>query len=224
VTEKSKQDPAPAEKGKAPAAHPEVLSKRTLDLLLNLSPDDLIRLNPDPEVIKGRARRPGGWLHAPAHFELFAATNRRLTRVAEWANLHISRVDRVQVSLIKGTKLLIIQAALTEDLTAIVVNRYAGSSSIWINLIDLLAEAGLTVQTGYRERYEVAYVPKESLVWPGLVIDLGQSKERRVESGAKKKPGQTGEAEPAAVAKEAKPSPKTESEPPAEGPAEAAEG
>jgi len=58
---------------------------------------------------------------------------------------------------VKGTKVLVIQAASADDLTAIAVNRYIGSSSIWINLIDLLGEAGLMVKTGYRERYAVAF-------------------------------------------------------------------
>ena len=201
----------------------DVLSRRTLDVLLNLSPADIIRRDPDSEVIKGTAHRPGGWLHAPANLELFAACDTRLTKVAGWADLNIKRVERVIPVLVKSTKLLVIQAAATDDLTAFAVNRYAGSSSIWVNLIDLLSEAGLTVETGYRERFEVAYVPKGSPLWPGLVIDLSQSKERRVESGYKKKRGEAGSTEATATAKAGKTSRKQESEPAAAEPVPTAE-
>ena len=163
-------------------------------------------------MIKGTAHRPGGWLHAPANLELFAACDRRLTRVAGWAGLNIKRVERVHPSLVRGTELLVIQAAATDDLTAVAVNRYTGSSSIWVNLINLLSNAGLTVETGYRARYVVAYVPKGSPLWPGLVIDLSQSKERRVESGYKKKKDEAGSNEATAAAKAGKTSGKKESE------------
>jgi len=108
---------------------------------------------------------------------------------------------------------LVIQAASADDLTAIAVNRYIGSSSIWINLIDLLGEAGLMVKTGYRERYAAAFVPEGSPLWPGLVIDLSHSKQRRVESGYKKKATPAEATETVAAAKEVKSSQKKESEP-----------
>jgi len=225
VTDKTKLDPALVEQVKlaAAAAKEDVLSRRTLDALLNLSPADIIRRDPDSEVIKGNAHRPGGWLHAPANLELFAACDRRLTQVAGWATLNIKRVEKVTPVLVKGTKLLVIQAAATDDLTAVPVNRYAGTSSIWMNLVDLLSDAGLTVETGYRERFEVAYVPKGSLLWPGLVIDLSQSKERRVESGYKKKKGEAGSTDATAAAKDGKSSRKQECEPAAAEPVQTAE-
>ncbi|HYG57730.1 MAG TPA: hypothetical protein VD902_06645 [Symbiobacteriaceae bacterium] len=45
--------------------------------------------------------------------------------------------------------------------------------------------AGLTIESGYKERFDVAYVPQGSPLWPGLVIDLSQPWDRRVD--AKKK-------------------------------------
>jgi hypothetical protein len=60
------------------------------------------------------------------------------------------------------------------------------ASAVFINLISLLGDAGETVETGYRERFEAAYVPKGSPLWPGLVIDLSQPKERRQEPTTKK--------------------------------------
>ena len=156
-----------------------------------------------------------------ANLELFAACDRRLTKVVGWAGLNIKRVERVLPSLVRGTELLVIQAAATDDLTAFAVNRYTGSSSIWVNLIDLLSNAGLTVETGYRARYEVAYVPKGSPLWPGLVIDLSQSKERRVESGYKK--DEAGSTEATAAAKAGKTSRQKESEPAAAGSVQTAE-
>lgn len=215
ATEKSKLDPALTEKIKqaAAAANEEVLSRTTLETLLHVSPEDLIERNPDREVIKGTAYHSGGWQHAPAQWELFAAADKRLTRVANWAGLNTKRVERVHARLVKGTKLLIIQAASPDDLTAFPVIRYGGSSSIWINLIELLSETGLTVETGYRERYDVAYVPKGSPLWPGLVIDLSQSQERRMESGFKRKKGQGKVGKTAAAAGENRADPQKDSKP-----------
>lgn len=168
----------------AAAAKQEVLNRRAMEALLNTKPEDLIAANLDAEVIKGNARRSGCWIHAPGMVEFFAAADKRLTRVADWTTMEVKRVERVHANLVKGTKLVIIKPAPAEDLTAIPVNRYGYSATF--NLITLLGEAGLTVETGYRERYEVAYIPKESPLWPGLVIDLSQIKERRLEPHAKK--------------------------------------
>lgn len=196
-------DPARAEKmmQAAAAAKEEILNRSTVDALLQVAPEDIIHHNPEAEVVKGTAHRSGGWLHAPAHLELFAAADRRLTRVANWAGLNVKRVERVHPKLVKGTKLLILQPAASEDLTALPVHRYAGSSSIWVNLIHLLGDAGLALETGYRERYHAAYVPKDSPLWPGLVIDLSQPQERRIERDFKKRKDP---AEPAGAGAEAR--------------------
>jgi hypothetical protein len=169
------------------AAKDVVLNKSALDALMNTKPEDLIAPDSDAEVIKGRAKRSGCWAHSPAMLDLFAAADKRLTRVANWAGMNVKRVEKVHARLIPGTKLVIIKAAPVEDLTAIPVNRYG--TAVTINLISLLAEHGLTVETGYRERYDVAYIPRESPHWPGLVIDLTDVKERRLESESKKEKG-----------------------------------
>jgi hypothetical protein len=148
-----------------------------VDALMNVRPEDVVDADPHAEVIKGSANRPGGWMHAPAYMELFAAVDKRLTRLAKLEGINVKRVERVLPKLIKGTRLLVIKAAKTEDLSAIPVNRYGGSA-VFINLMSLLGEAG--------ERFEVAYVPKGSPLWPGLVIDLSQPKERRQEPTTKK--------------------------------------
>jgi hypothetical protein len=168
----------------AAAAKDEVLSKKATEALLNLKEEELISADADAEVIKGNAKRPGCWIHSPAMVELFAAADKRLTRVANWAGMSAKQVAKVHARLVKGTKLVLITPAPVEDLTAIPVHRY-GSSAVF-NLVNLLGEAGLTVATGYRERYDVAYVPKESPAWPALVIDLSQQKERRLEPPGKK--------------------------------------
>lgn len=170
----------------AAAIKEEVLSQDALSALLKVTADDLVGPNPESEVIKGGAHRSGGWLHAPAHLELFAAADRRLTRVANWAGMTVRQVERVHARMVRNTKLVVLQAASPDDLTAIPVNRY-DTSSAWINLIQLLGEAGLVVATGYREKYDVAFVPRGSALWPGLVIDLGQPLERRVEPGSRRK-------------------------------------
>ncbi|HEY3364695.1 MAG TPA: hypothetical protein VGK74_06550 [Symbiobacteriaceae bacterium] len=182
----------------AKAATAEVLSRSSLDALLNVRPEDIITVKAEAEVVKGTAYQPGGWLHAPAQLELFAAADKRLTRVAALGGLNVKRVERVIPMLVKSTSLLVLKAAPMTDLTALPVNRYKGTSSAWANVISLLSEAGLTVETGYRERFEVAYVPAGSPLWPGLVIDLSQPKERRREPKKRKKQPQpeSGQPEP----------------------------
>lgn len=164
----------------------EVLTKTTADALLNIKPEDMIAPSPDAEVIKGNAYRSGGWLHSPAHLELFAAADKRLLRCAAQMGMPVNRIDRVKAILVRGTKLVVIRPAAEGDLSAIAVSRSPKSSAVMINLVQLLAPAGLTVQMGWRERFEAAYVPKGSPLWPGLVIDLSQPTERRQEPVKKK--------------------------------------
>ncbi len=213
ASEESKANPTLADQVTQVAAtvKEEVLGKGALDALLNASIGDVIGYDPETEVVKGGAHRSAGWLHAPAHLQLLAVAERRLTRVAQLAGQTTRKVEKVHPKLIKGTKLLVIQVASPDDLTAVPVNRYAGSSAAWINLLQLLGGVGLTVETGYRERFDVAYVPKGSLLWPGLVIDLSQPRERRREPGARKTPGQAEPATATAVTRQGEDGPKPES-------------
>jgi len=165
----------------AAAAMEEAMKKNAFDVLRHLTPDQLIPANPQSEVIKGSALPPSGWMHAPAHFEVYAAADKRLTKAAEMAGIMVTKVDKVLAFLVQGTKIVVIKATHKNDPAGIPVNRYAGSSSAWINLITLLSEPGLTVPTGYREQYEVAFVPEGSPLWPGLAIDLGSPKDHRRE-------------------------------------------
>lgn len=176
----------------AAAAKNEVLHQSALDALMNTTPEELIAPEKDPEVIKGNARRSGCWLHAPALLNLFAAADKRLTRVARLDKIEVRRVERVRPRLVPGTKLVILKAAHAEDLSAIPVNRYG--RAVTVNLITLMSEHGLTVEPGYRERFEVAYIPEGSPHWPGLVFDLDDVKERRKESASKKT--EEGESQP----------------------------
>lgn len=164
----------------AAAAKDEVLNKSAMDALMNTKPEDLIAPESDPEVIKGNAKRSGCWIHGPALANLFAAADKRLTRVANGAGMSVRRVEKIHARLIPGTKLVIIKAAPVEDLSAIPVNRYG--RAVTINLITLLSQHGLTVDPGYRERFDIAYIPEGSPHWPGLVIDFSNVKERRKES------------------------------------------
>lgn len=169
------------------AAKEEVLSRSTFEALINTRPEDLIAPDPDSEVIKGNARAPGGWIHSPAILDLFASADKRLTRVSDWMGMSVKRVEKVKPNLVRGTKLLILKPAKEGDLTAIPVVR--SGTSVTINLITLLGEHGLTVETGYRERFDIAYLPKESPLWPGLFLDLADVKERRRDSSPKKAAG-----------------------------------
>jgi len=163
----------------------EVLNRNPFDVLRNLSPDQIIPANPKAEIIKGTANPAGGWLHSPGHFEGFAATDERLTNVSALAGMPVTQVEKVLAFLIKGTKIVVIKPTYSNDPTGIPVTRTAGASSVWINLITLLAEPRLTVPTGYRVRYEVAYVPEGSPLWPGICLDLDSPKERRRKSPKK---------------------------------------
>lgn len=165
------------------AAKEDVLNGKTMEALLKAKPEDLVGPDVEAEVLKGNANPAGGWIHSPAMMRFFAAADKRLTRVANWAGMPVKRVAKVHARLLRGTKLLIITPGNPEDLTAIPVNRRA--SAAMFNLLPLLGEAGLAVEKGYRELYDVSYVPKESSLWPALVIDLDQVKERRLEPTAK---------------------------------------
>lgn len=175
------------------AAEAEVLSKRVLDLLLTATEADLIYAEPQAETVKGTAKPPGGWMHAPAYLQLFALADRRLTTLARASGMSATRVAKVQASLIGDSRLLLLRPAGSQDLTAFPVIRYARRSGAWVNLYDLLGPKGITVESGYRVRFDIAYVPKESLLRPGLVIDLDQPKERRLERPGKKDGSQTTE-------------------------------
>lgn len=170
------------------AAKEEVINKSALDALMNTRPEDLIAPDEEGEVIKGNARRSGCWLHSPALLDLFAAADKRLSLVGKWAGIEAKLIPKVQVRLIPGTRVVTIKAAHADDLTAIPVHRYG--SAVTINLISLLGEHDLKVEAGWRERYDVAFIPKGSPHWPGLFIDLNDVKERRQESEPKKAKGE----------------------------------
>lgn len=198
----SKDRSAPAEVIQAgEIAKEDTLAKHLVDILMNTDPAHLIRPTATAERVKGNSYRTGCWGHAPAMFQFFANTDRRLTRVARMAGINVTRVERIHASLIPYTRLILIQAAPLEDLSATRVTRYNNCS--WANLFDLLAEANLTLETGYKTRFDVAYVPKGSKLWPGLLIDLDQPLERKVETSGKKKKTTNSEA-PAAKAPESK--------------------
>lgn len=191
----------------AAAAKEEVLSKTTLEALINARPETLIAPNIDGEQRRGNANRSGGWLHSPAHLELFAVADQRLTRIATEGEVTRKKVERVHCRLIPGTKLVIIKPAAANDLTALPVTRYAKSSSAWINLISLLEGPGLAVETGYRERYDAAYIPEASPLAPGLVIDLSRTLERRTEPAKKSSKSSAQKESTKAGAKKAEPAP-----------------
>lgn len=155
----------------------EVLHQTTVETLMNVRPEDLVNPNPGAELPKGTARRSSAWVHAPNQIELLTMAQKRLTRLAELKG--INKVERVHARLVKGTRLVVLQPAAAVDLTAVPVNRWATSSSAWINLYTLLAPEGIMVETGHKERFEVAFVPVGSPLWPGLVIDLTQPRDRR---------------------------------------------
>jgi hypothetical protein len=177
------------------AAMKEVLSKSIQDIFLNLRPEDILAPDPDAEIIKGNAYQPAAWGHSPAHYEFNAGSDNRLLRCAKLAGIPGNQVQRVHARLIKGTELVAVSPADPNDTTALPVNRYAGNSSAWVNLITLLGPYGLTLDTGYRELYHTAYIPKGSPLWPGIFMDIGKYVKRRKESAGSEGDSEGGEGE-----------------------------
>jgi hypothetical protein len=187
VAEKKKAEPAQAQEIAAAgeAAMEEVLTQSTVDALMKATPADLVKANPEAEVRKNTEKRSTAWMHAPGNLELLTVAGKRLTRVAKWMGWSAKQVTHLQAEVLKGTRILIIKPAPETDRTAYEIKRYGSEFSGWANIWPLLAEAGLTVESGYKEKYEVNYIPQGSALWPGLVIDMGQRKERRAESHKK---------------------------------------
>lgn len=164
----------------------ETVNKHIADLLLKAKESDLKGPTHDLEIAKGNAKPPTAWVAAPGKLELSALADKRLTRIASWAGMPVKLVPRVHARIVGESKLLLLKPAPDSDRTATPVARYEGNSGSQLNLYDLLASHGLTVATGFRERFDVFYVPQGSDLWPGLVIDLGAVKERRAVPGKKK--------------------------------------
>jgi len=163
----------------AAAAQEEVLHKRMREALINSQPEDVVGVDSEGEVVKGNAQPSTGWLHSPAMMEFLATAYKRLVRAQNLAGNPANTVAKVHAKLIRGTKYLVIKPAPEEDQTAIPVKRHG--SSTFFNLIDLLGPERLAVESGYRQRYVVAWAPQESPHWPALAIDLGDPKERERE-------------------------------------------
>lgn len=197
--EPAKPELTPAAKVRAEeigaAAMKEVLSKSVMDIFLNLKPEDILAPDPDAEIIKGNAHQPAAWAHAPAHYEFNAASDNRLLRCAKLAGIPGNQVQRVHANLIRGTDMVVVRPADPNDTTALPVNRYAGNTSAWVNLITLLAQYGLTIDTGYKELYYTMYVPKGSPLWPGIFMNVGKYVKRRKESNVAEGESETDENE-----------------------------
>jgi|GEM_PF-1305291 len=202
----------------AAAAKQEVLRKSALDALMKTAPEELIAPEEDPEVVKGNAKGPYCWIKSPAMMELYAATDQRLTRVAQLAGLQVKRVPKVHARLLPGTKLVTLKPTHGEDSTGIKVVR--SGSNISINLISLLGDKELTIEHGYRELFKVFYIPEGTPHYPGLLIDLGDVLDRRKESASpsageakEKKVSKAAEKAKGSAGAEAKTEPKAQANP-----------
>jgi len=186
LTVEKNPDPKVIREVAATAPLSETVSKNMADLLLKAKEADLKGPAHDLEIAKGNAKPPTAWVTAPAKLELSALADRRLSKIASWAGTPVKLVARVHARIVGESKVLLLKPAPDSDRTATPVARYEGNSGAQLNLYDLLASHGLTIATGYRERFDVFYVPQGSALWPGLVIDLGVVKERRAVRGKKK--------------------------------------
>jgi hypothetical protein len=191
MASKDKKPLAPEEvqkiKEAAAAAKEDILSASFLDAVLNVDPNNLITAEPDPDLKKGNAKGSAGWMHGPGNFEMFSIAVRRLVKVSNDQGIQGNRVERVQVFVIPNTKIMVIKGAPANDHTAVEVTRYKGSNSLWINCFNALAKAGLTVDSGWKELYNVVYLPKASPLYPGLGINLDDRRDRQAEPIPKKK-------------------------------------
>ncbi|HEY3366461.1 MAG TPA: hypothetical protein VGK74_15505 [Symbiobacteriaceae bacterium] len=173
--DESKKPPKEEVEAIAAAAMEEVIDNSFADLLQNARPEDLVGTTPGAEVRKTTALPSNCWVYGPGKLELLSVAYARLVRNA---GPDVKYVERVYAKLVNGTKILILKPAPATDLTAYEVKRYDGNSSALINLSDLLGEHKLVVATGWKERHEVAYIPKGSPLGSGLAIDLGAVKQR----------------------------------------------
>lgn len=159
----------------ASAAMDEVIDSSFADQLKNARPEDLVGTTPGAEIRKSTALPSSCWIFGPGKVELLSVAYGRLVRTA---GPNVKYVDRAYAHIVKGTKILIIQPAPDTDLTAYEVKRYDGVPGALINLHALLKEHKLDVATGWKERHDVAYIPKGSPLGKGIAINLGAIKER----------------------------------------------
>jgi hypothetical protein len=163
------------------------LPDKLLDLVNNATEQDLRGPQPMAETLKGNTGAPNVWVDSPATFRFSAASNRRLINVARLSGMSDNKVLRVHARFVGDSNVVLIKPAGELDMTAFEVGYYKGAAGGAVNLYDLLGPARTTVQAGYRQRYNVHLVPKTSSLFPGLLIDLDDPKERKTITRNKKK-------------------------------------
>lgn len=183
-TEKQKAQSEQAKQ--APAVIDTQLPKKLADLLSGVTEKDLRGPDPTAETLKGNTTTPGVWVHSPAVFKLSALATRRLIKVARMSGMGDTQVTRVHARLVGDSNTVLIRPADPLDVTAYEVAYYPGASGGVINLYTLLGPARCTVETGYRQRHDVHLIPKGSPLWPGLLVDMDEPKDRKLEPVKKK--------------------------------------
>lgn len=179
-----KQKPA---QGRADQTPDLPLPDKLLELVNNATMQDLRGPQPAAETLKGNTNTPGAWCESPAVFKFNAAGGRRLIRIARLDGKADTKVPRIHARFIGTANTILIKAADALDLTAFEVTYPKGLPGGAVNLYDLLGPAGATVETRYRQLYDVHFVPKSSPLYPGLLIDLEDPKDRRLMPKRKKK-------------------------------------
>lgn len=171
------------------------LPDKLFELVKNATMQDLRGPQPAAETLKGNTSTPGVWVESPAVFKFTAAGGKRLTKVARLSGRADTKVLRIHARFIGASNTVLIKPAGELDLTAFEVTYPKGLPGGAVNLYDLLGPASATVQTRYRQRYDVHFVPKGSELYPGLLIDLDDPKDRRIMPVRKRKKKQ--ESQPA---------------------------
>ncbi|HEY3368083.1 MAG TPA: hypothetical protein VGK74_23740 [Symbiobacteriaceae bacterium] len=193
-TEKQKVAPAQGDQPKqTPTILDAQLPKKLADLLSSVTVKDLRGPESAAETLKGNTNTPNVWVYSPAVFKFSSLAQKRLTRVARQAGMQDTQVTRVHAQLIGDSNTVLIKPADALDLTAFENPNYRGVSGGVCNLFDLLGPARCTVETGYRQKYDVHMVPQGSAFWPGLLVDLDDPRERKLLPKRKKKSSSTGE-------------------------------
>ena len=161
----------------------ETLKRSMYDALMNTTWDQTISDEQYAEFRKGNEVEACVWLHGPAQLQVLALADRRLTNAANTMNLEktpLEYVEKVHGRLIPGTPYFVIRPARKGDLSATKVKRYESDSSAWVNFINVLGPTQFRVESGWKERFAVANIPKGSPLGDGIVIDLSAPLERRV--------------------------------------------
>jgi hypothetical protein len=138
---------------------------------------EIVFNKPDAEFTHGNEGGDECWLYSPAQLRILKVSERLLKKVYEERGPVVSRVERVRAAMVKGSETVYIVRCDKDDPEGLQILRSRAGTSV--NIITLLGPMQLTVPTGYRHKFAVTRVGKESPVGPALAFDPSQVLERK---------------------------------------------